>query len=153
MRILVFIFMFILVQHEICLAYDVQCRYITNYQDNMKKIGDNNNELIISQSLNPNPSLMDALSEVATSLKTAYYSVDDDMFYCTYHGSSENEKTNAVVFMEKLRDKKIIPLFFYDGWTSKFYEQFDYDDINTPFSQTRTEGAGQFEFVFKKKSR
>lgn len=129
---------------------EIQCRYVTDYQQNQEEWIDST----ISSSMIPlKPSKNDIMKQFVDFVNIAISQIDNDIFYCTY---KENEnapsKKDALEFLRKLRDKKIVPIYFYDGLTSNFYEVYNYDDINTPFSQKREQGAQQFEFVFRKRS-
>lgn len=126
--------------HDLLFASEIQCRYITDYQMNQK---------LQNENIETGNILIDGIASIGVDI---YSNIDNDIFYCTYTGKSNDARLDALEFLEKLKDKKIVPLFFYDGWVSKFYEVFDYNDINTPFSQKRENGAQQFEFVFRKRS-
>lgn len=130
-------------------ADDISCRYITDYKEN-------SNETLSSTPTIPkdtmNPTTFEMLGGIIDGAKAVYQSIDNDIFLCTYKRHSNDTRENSVIFLERLRDKEIIPVFLYKGLVSKFYEEYNYEDVNSPFSQKRDENALEQEFVFRKRS-
>lgn len=151
MKYFILIIFELIFSYSTCFAYEIQCRYMTDYQSNQEALTNYDYD-DPSMNANQKQSKGDILLSLIQIGETLSASIDNDIFYCTYTGKSNDARLDALEFLEKLKDKKIVPLFFYDGWVSKFYEVFDYNDINTPFSQKRENGAQQFEFVFRKRS-
>lgn len=80
-----------------------------------------------------------------------YYAIDNDIIFISVSENDKDEKLLAKSFESKLKNKEIIPVYYYSGLMSNFYEKYDYSDVETPFGK-RDKLAKGLEFVFHKKS-